>query len=257
MQNKYFWIIDNGSTKSLSLKNELMNILTKNDWLLDKEKSEFVFVIGGDGTFLKNVESYFDKKIIAINGGNLGYYSHFNKENLKKIIKYVSKKSNFRNLLCLKLLINNNQYISLNEILIRSNHTLNTNIYIYKQKLEFFKGTGLMISTPMGSTAHSKNAGGAIIYQLENLIQLLEIHPITQKKYSTLKSPLILDSNVEIQLKSNIKNSANIIIDGKEIEDLFINDLLIKTEYTSFKVYSPTMPKVYIKKLRNSFVREK
>lgn len=256
MENKSFWIIDNGSSKSLSLKNELIHILSKSGWILDEKNSEFIFVIGGDGTFLKNVNNYSNKKIVAINGGNLGYYSHFNKENLKKIINHISRENNFRNLLCLKLSINNNEYKSLNEILIRSNHTLNTNIYIYKQKLEFFKGTGLMISTPMGSTAHSKNAGGAIIYQLENLIQLLEIHPITQKKYSTLKSPLILDSNVEIQLKSNIKNSANIIIDGKEIVDQFVDNLLITTECTNFKVYSPTLPKVYIKKLRNSFVRE-
>lgn len=256
MTSKYFWVIDNGSAKSLSLKNELINILSKSNWIFDEKLSEFIFVIGGDGTFLKNVDKYLDKKIVAINGGNLGYYSHFNKENLKKIVNHISKENNFRNLLCLKLLINNNEYMSLNEILVRSNHTLNANIYIYKQKLEFFKGTGLMISTPMGSTAHSKNAGGAIIYQLENLIQLLEIHPITQKKYSTLKSPLILDSSVEIQFKSNIKNSANIIIDGKEIDDKFVDNLLIKTECTSFKVFSPTMPKVYIKKLRNSFVRE-
>lgn len=113
-----------------------------------------------------------------------------------------------------------------------------------------------MISTPMGSTAHNKNAGGAIIYQLENIIQLLEIHPLTQKKYSSLKSPLILDANVDIQLKSNIKNFANIIIDGKEIEETFVDNLLITTKYTDFKVYSPKLPKVYIKKLRNSFVRD-
>lgn len=257
MNNKYFYVIDNNSHKSLSLKKQLLSILSKANWILDKELSEFIFVIGGDGTFLKNVCEYKNKKIIAINGGNLGYFSYFNKANLKSILNLISKENNFKQLLTLNLEINGNNYCSLNEIYITSNHTFNANIYICNQKLELFKGSGIMISTPMGSTAHNKNAGGAIIYQNENLIQLLEIHPITQKRYSTLKSPLILNKNAPILITNNIGCYGNVLIDGKIIDDNFINKAYITTKMSDFYVYVPSTPKMFIKKLRNSFIREK
>ena len=257
MENKYFFVIDNNSPKSLLLKKKLNSILCKENWVENEEKSEFIFVIGGDGTFLKNVDKYSDKKIVAINGGNLGYFSSFNSKNIDSILKTIKNEKLFKNILMLNVNIDNNNYWGLNEVYICSDTTLKTNIYICHQKLELFKGTGLMVSTPMGSTAHNKNAGGAIIWQNENLIQLLEVHPITQKKYSTLKSPLILNYNSTIELINASNDFGNIIIDGNKIKDCFINKIKITTEFSHFKVCVPTTLKPYIQKLRDSFIREK
>lgn len=251
----YFWIIDNESQKSQCLKKALLTLLPKN-WIQDFDKSEFIFVIGGDGTFLRNKQFYKDKKIVPINGGNLGFYAYFNKSNLKDIFKKISIDNNFVHIDEIHLSINNNKYFALNEVLIRDEKILKTKVYINSILLQKYSGTGLMFSTQSGSTAHSKNANGAIIAPNLNVIQMIEIEPLTQKKVNTLRSPLILNNSVKIDLKSEIISDALIIIDGTKIEEKFIKECTIKFEKSEFKIFKPDDKKSYWKKLRDSFVRD-
>ena len=255
MGNKYF-VIDNGSLKSISIKKELFKILEKNNWEYNQNYYDYLFIIGGDGTFLKSLNYFKDKKIIAINGGNLGYYSEFNKFNLKNIVKNITNNNNFSRMILLKLLVNNHQYFCLNEIYIKSDSTLKGNVYINHCKLEFFKGTGLMIVTPMGSTAHSKNAGGALIYKNLKVIELIEIHPLSQKGYSTLKSPLILPANTTIEfVNKQTLSQIDLILDGRLINKKAVDNLKIVAVESDFKFYCPNSTKSYISKLKHSFIR--
>lgn len=255
MKNKYFWILESGSVKSDTMKKNFLNHIPK-DWILDFEKSEYIFVFGGDGTFLRNKHLYKDKKIIPINAGNLGYFSYFCNSNLKFIFDKIINDKNFVKIEQIEIDINGKKYFAINEILIRSEVVLNLKIYLNSILLENFKGTGLMFSTPYGSTAHSKNAGGSIISPNINAIQMIEIEPLTQKKYNSLKSPLILDLSTTIKLMSTKNEKANIIIDGR-IESEKLNDLcLIKSSYSDFYIFKPNDKKSYWKKLRDSFVRD-
>lgn len=253
--NKYYWIIDNDSSKSLSIKKNLLNYIPEN-WIQDYQKSEFIFVIGGDGTVLRNKKLYQDKKIIPINGGNFGFYAYFNKNNLKQIIHKISNDSNFYNPYQIKITINEKSYYSLNEILIRNDKVMNSRVYINGFMLENFKGTGLMFSTQSGSTAHSKNANGAIICPKLNVVQMIEIEPITQKKFNTLKSPLILNKDVKICLKSKCDNNCTIIIDGEIIHEKFKNECCINCVQSEFRMYKPYGKNEYWKKIKSSFIRE-
>lgn len=255
MKNKYYWIVDNKSSKAQSLK-KMLNSIIPNNWIQDLDKSEFIFVIGGDGTFLRNKHLYNNKKIIPINGGNLGFYAYFCKKNIKTIFSKILNDNNFIYPDEIEIISNNIKSYSLNEVLIRSNKVLETKIYIDQILLENFKGTGLMFSTQLGSTAHTKNAKGAIIGPNLNVWQLLEIEPLTQKKYSSLNAALIIDSKSSIKLKSKFDNNAQIIIDGKLIENIFNNECTIKLCKANFLMFKPNHKKEYWHKLRDSFVRD-
>lgn len=254
---KFYKIICSDSKRSLALKKELIKILSKHQWVNNENEHEYIFVIGGDGTFLKSIDYFNDKKVIMINGGNFGYYSYFDCSNLKSLIDEVIQEKNYNNLLLLELTINNQKYYALNEIHFISFKTMITEIKIDNEKLETFKGSGIILSTPMGSTAHSKNAGGSIISRHLNVFQLLEVHPISQKGYSTLKSPLILDdeSIVKITNKNNFEN-ASIVIDGKIIDQKLINFATVKAVKSKFNYFCKNNKKMYIKKLKYSFVKE-
>lgn len=256
MLNK-FLVITNDSKKSFLLKQELLELLKINKWVLNEKDYDYVFVIGGDGTFLRSVDRYFDKRIIPINGGNLGYYSFFNAINLKDILKYIFDEKNYIHPNTINAVVGNDKYIALNEIILRGDTSLILDIKINDIHYEKFRGTGLMVSTPLGSTAHAKSANGAVILPTLDLIQLIELEPITQKEYLSLKSPFILASNTIINFKCADHCSVSaIIVDGilqpKEFVD---SEMLIKSSKANFLLFNINSEEVYLNKLKNSFIR--
>lgn len=254
-QTKFYWIILNDSIKTKKIKKLLLSLIPKN-WILDFEKSEFVFVIGGDGTVLRNKHFYFNKKIVPINGGNLGYYSYFNEKNLSKNFSDIFKENNFYRPIIIEIFLKNKIFFALNEILIRANKILEIKIYLDNIFIENFKGSGLLISTPLGSTGHSKNLNGAIISPNIDAIQLIEVEPLTQKKYISVKSPMILNCETKIKLDSRANDNVFVIIDGEVINIDFQKISFIKACKSNFFLFKPNQKKQYWKKIRNSFVRD-
>lgn len=255
---KYTIFINDVSQKASSLKKQVSHTLSDWNYVDDANNADYIFVIGGDGTFLKHFEDFKDKKVVAINAGNLGYYSFFNKGNLKTLKSRILNDKNFNNVLVLKICLDGNEYHCLNEVIIRCDKTFESNVYVKNVFLEKFKGSGILICTPMGSTAHNKNAHGAIMYNGLNAIQILELEPITQKRYMTLKSPLVIPSDFNVNLKSNAElENTKIIIDGKPIKVNFKGNLKVSVINSDFQLFNPYDPKIYIKKLRDSFIREK
>ncbi|MCF0217928.1 MAG: NAD(+)/NADH kinase [Malacoplasma sp.] len=256
MSSNKYWIVDNGSAKAKSIRKQFEALIPKN-WTIEDQNFEYLFVIGGDGTFLRNKALYSNKKIVAINGGNFGYYSYFNVRNIKQIFSKISNDSFFYHPLEIEITIDNQTYFCINEVLIRSDVVFKTDIYLNNQLLEFFKGSGILVATPLGSTAHAKNVGGAIINPNLAAIQFIEIEPITQKSYSSLKSPLILGIDTKIVLKAKDNCRAFILLDGIKINKVFDSELIIKASYAKFKMFKPDCNQHYIKKLRESFIRDK
>ena len=82
-------------------------------------------------------------------------------------------------------------YYSLNEITV-NNHTGSTysaKVYINGVHFESFRGDGLCISTPTGSTAYNKSLGGAVIHPQLPLYQVTEIAALNNLVYRTLGNP--------------------------------------------------------------------
>ena len=84
------------------------------------------------------------------------------------------------------------------------------NVFIDDEYFESFRGTGLCISTPYGSTAYNKSLHGAIIDPSLNVIQLTEMAGINSNAYRTLASPLVLSKDRRIKLFSD--NPLNIYV---------------------------------------------
>ena len=66
-----------------------------------------------------------------------------------------------------------------------------------------FRGTGLCISTQLGSTAYNRSLGGAVIQDGLDLIQMCEIGGIHHNKYRSLGASFVMSRSTEICLKSD------------------------------------------------------
>lgn len=154
---------------------------------------EYLFILGGDGSFLHYAKEYAfqGKKIIGLREDKESFFPHsFNK--LKELDKLTFKP--------LDLIQINSSLIALNELYISGKPLLNSEIYLNEKHLESYRGTALLFSTQLGSTAHNKSAGGAILFPESNVWTMKEISP---QGSQSLRSSLIFPNNYLINLIIN------------------------------------------------------
>ncbi|MCS7180096.1 MAG: hypothetical protein NZ891_01920, partial [bacterium] len=91
--------------------------------------------------------------------------------------------------------------------------------YIENEKILNFRGDGIIISTPTGSTAHSLSAGGPIISPDINCFLLTPFCP-----YTLTIRPLIISSEKKLQIK--IYPEGKIIGDGQDEFEIKENEII-------------------------------
>lgn len=218
---------------------------------------DIVFVIGGDGTFLKAVNKYnqqLDKiKFVTFNQGNIGFYHNFSINQVDQVLESLAKKDHnliVKELDLLEVILNQKIIYGINEFrLVNLSQTLSCDIYINDQFLEFFRGSGLIIATKTGATGLIKTAGGAIIFAQTKLMQYQELFPVNNSSYRTINSPIIFDQNQSITLKikridesqkeaQERQNNTQIVVDTFNFYDKLINEIKIKLSNQTLKVLS-------------------
>ena len=192
------------------LEERLINSIIQHGFEFDNENPQYVFTVGGDGTFLKGVQKYINKldsvTFIPINRGNLGYFSDFTQDEFDYILSNLDKyvKNSYS---LVKAKLNNTEIYAVNEIRIENPfHTLISDVYINDEFLETFRGNGLVVSTSLGSTGYNKSIGGAVIDLKLEVLQLSEIAPINNCLFSSLKSPLVVSKDSKIKFKGDLSN---------------------------------------------------
>ena len=133
-------------------------------------QAEYIVVIGGDGTLLRGFKKIKNKevRIIAINSGTLGYLTEIRKDAYIGIFENILKgKVNIKEKYFFTVKIGKKKYNALNEVFLTKDNIkrniVSSEIYVDDKFLGKFKGDGVIISTPTGSTAYSLSAGGPIL----------------------------------------------------------------------------------------------
>lgn len=103
--------------------------------------------------------------------------------------------------------------------------------------LTTYKGDGLIVSTPTGSTAYSLSAGGPIVFPGKDLIIINPICP-----HTLTNRPIIFseDSNLKITLWSKDKG-AMLTLDGQEAYRITSGDIVTvkKSKHATTLILSP------------------
>lgn len=188
---------------------------------------DFIVALGGDGTLISvSRRAYkFDKPVLGINLGNLGFLTDINPDNVEEFLKkFLKGEYRIDERMVIEIIYNNKSLYAFNDVVISKDvisSMINIQIDTNESFLNTYRGDGLIISTPTGSTAYNLSAGGPVVYPLTESFIITPICP-----HSLTQRPLVLPSNFE--LKATVKeNFAKLILDGQEIYDL--NDkILIK-----------------------------
>ncbi|MEA2103143.1 MAG: NAD(+)/NADH kinase [Candidatus Cloacimonadota bacterium] len=173
-----------------------------------RRQIDSVIVFGGDGTMLAIARKILFEGIplLGFNYGKLGFLSECNKNEFIQIIdKLIHKNYSIEKRDALYCKVNNDQYYAINDIVLSKGNypkLIGINIYQNNDYLYMLRGDGVIIATPIGSTAYSLSAGGSILHpDCKNFI-VTPINPHNQ-----FSKPVVFssDSNFEIKLESNVK----------------------------------------------------
>jgi len=176
MKDKVINIASNNDEYTLEIKERLINLLRKNGYdYCDgfSKHGELNITIGGDGAFLRGVrESNFSTiPFVGINTGTLGFYPEITPEKLEAFIfDYISGNYNVNSVNLIESEIfsskKSKKFYAVNDIILKRKDmkTIHMDVYIASNHLEKISGDGLIISSPLGSSAYNKSAGGSLVY---------------------------------------------------------------------------------------------
>lgn len=207
-------ILSKGDPKSEALKHKMMCHMQDFNMIEDAENPEIVISVGGDGTLLQAFHHYSHMlsrcAFVGIHTGHLGFYADWLPHEVEKLVIAINK-AEFQVIEypLLEVILRYNdegyetRYLALNEATMKTENgsTLVVDIDIRGQHFERFRGDGLCVSTPSGSTAYNKALGGALIHPSLEAIQLTEIASINNRVFRTVGSPLVLPKHHTCHVK--------------------------------------------------------
>ncbi|MDR3596769.1 NAD(+)/NADH kinase [Clostridium sp.] len=206
--NKILNMIENKFKEKFQLKDiEIFNSFDIGNQNL--KHIDLLVVLGGDGTLLgiaRSLNESFDGPILGINIGNLGFLasveiSHIDVA-LNKLLEGKYKIVDRMMLNCKVEEAGNKEEVkALNDIVL-SRGTLSRmvkfTIFVDGKIYSTFKGDGLIVATPTGSTAYSFSAGGPFIYPDLELITITPICPHTKSMQT-----IVLNGNSIIEIHTD------------------------------------------------------
>ena len=193
---------------SRRIADEIRNRLPVSAYAEDPEHPETVFVIGGDGTFIYAVHQYMDILsdvcFYGIHTGTLGFYTDYRDSDLDAFLDaYMQERCTEIEYPLLMAEYADQTSYGINEIRIENAaRTQFMEIYVNDKKFEDFRGTGICVSTQLGSTAYNRSLGGAIIQEGLRFIEMTEIAGIHHAKYRSLGSPIVMRENTRLMFKA-------------------------------------------------------
>lgn len=218
------------------------------------EKADIIMSIGGDGTMLVTAYNaqFYDKPVLGVNLGKLGFLAEANINQMDKIIqdlkegKYVIEE---------RMVINGiasghekDKLFAINDIVIDKGgwpKMIELTVWVGGEYVTTFSADGLIIATPTGSTGYSISVGGPIVSPKTDVITVSPISP-----HSLTVRPLVLPSSQEIFIKADSPyKEIQVSCDGQRVFDfpppteikIRKSDRPLKLVHTSLTTYFETL----------------
>lgn len=224
--------------KSEAVSKELWTKLKEANFILTPKNPDIVISIGGDGMLLSAFHKYeklIDRvRFVGIHTGHLGFYTDYRDFEVDKLIENLKLDTGARvsyPILNVKVKMTDGCIVearALNEATVkRLSKTMVADIIINNVPFERFRGDGISVSTPTGSTAYNKSLGGAVLHPTIEALQIAEVASLNNRVYRTLGSSVVVPKKDKIVIEPKHSDRYSIAIDNKT----FVYDSIESIEY--------------------------
>lgn len=216
------------------------------NYFFDDEDLDLVIVLGGDGSILQTARQLEGRSIpvLGINCGNLGFLAALSPDDFIEVWPRVccGVFDVIDHLMLEVQLIRDGEVafeqLVLNEVAVLGGppyKILGIDLFADGNLATRYRCDGLIISTPIGSTAHNLSAGGPI---LRRNIQAVVISPISP--HTLTHRPLVDSADTEFELTVSEPNeSTSVVVDGRLLSSLRSGDrVLVRRAKSTFEMLS-------------------
>lgn len=203
-------------------------------------ETEFIIVLGGDGTFIHVAKDLIDCKLplIGVNLGNLGYLTEIDVNNVEEDFKKVLEGNCHvePRMLLDGQIIRDGQVIhrdiALNDIVINRSQTMSIidfEVRINDTFLNRYSADGIIVSTPTGSTGYNLSAGGPIVYPTADIVLAT---PICAHTLNSRSIAFSADDQIDIVIKGRFseRNQIKIVSFDGASEIVLENEDVIRAQ---------------------------
>ncbi len=225
---------------------------------MDKEISQGVdcaIVLGGDGTIIHTANDLMTRNIpiLGVNLGTLGFLAEIEEQNvLSALDRLFMDDYRLENRLMLQGTMeyasvsgqassnatNYETSYALNDIVISRkgfSRIISLGIYVNEELVDNFRGDGVIISTPTGSTAYNLSAGGPIVSPKAEVMVITPICPHSLSPRSIVVSAEDTIKVIVGKSKKTQEAEASASFDGQKDIDLGTDDIILisKAQYST------------------------
>lgn len=191
---------------------------------------DIIIAIGGDGTIIHAAKqaSLYNKAIIGVNSGRVGYIASLELSELDLLEKVISGDYVIESRMMLEACVSSEpekKFYCLNDVVINkatSSKILDMTALNGNEKIISFRSDGVVVATPTGSTAYAMSAGGPVTDPAVDCIILVPICAM-----SMYSRGFVLPSNSDINLEISCSNDVSAVVkfDGN-------NSIILKPDET-------------------------
>ncbi|HGI3037927.1 TPA: NAD kinase [Streptococcus agalactiae] len=260
-------IIANGKYQSKRVASKLFAAFKHDpDFYLSKKDPDIVISIGGDGMLLSAFHMYekqLDKvRFVGVHTGHLGFYTDYRDFEVDTLINNLKNDKGEQisyPILKVTITLEDGRIIAraLNESTIkRIEKTMVADVVINQVVFERFRGDGILVSTPTGSTAYNKSLGGAVLHPTIEALQLTEISSLNNRVYRTLGSSVIIPKKDAIEIVPKRVGVYTISIDNKTVHYKNVTKIEYSIDEKSINFVSTPSHTSFWERVNDAFIGE-
>ena len=239
MKPAFFFYANPYRPRGIAAAKELMPLLLSagcrvysEEWLSDQgigdradvkrmpQEVRALVAFGGDGTLLRAATDAFRQGVpmLGVNTGSVGFLMDFSPDDPQKIARALLEGDCAREQCpVLKVSFNDQEYLALNDVSVtRGEHpgVIETTVWCDGEMVMNPHGDGVVIATPLGSTAYALSSGGPI---LRPDAPCLTVTPIAARELLLRTVLLPLDAELTLRVHGSGRRRLQLALDGQTL----------------------------------------
>lgn len=184
----------------------------------DVPDPEAIIAIGGDGTVLAAAASALDLDVplCGVNVGRVGYLAEFEASEIEDLAAAIAADSyTLAHHSTVAVESGDVSALAINDIVVEkviSQRIIEVAVQVNGRELASYRTDGIIVASPLGSTAYSLSAGGPVV---DPSLDALIVTPIAP--HSLLTRPVVLAPDAIVTLRVLVDRPARINVDGREL----------------------------------------